>query len=392
MKFTKIDANLTIFYEKEIILWGNCPYAKKMLSLFRFFSLEPSFVLVEEKKEFFWEGVPVISLLDLKEKKGNFLVQLTNYSYDYEKISQIALEYGIKDCLFASESWHMLRTLVLENLQSKEETPLFSTLLEEEVLEKKRALRNYILEHMGENLLLICLPPKTGDHSLMKTFEHYGVEYFQMMHVIEGFERDFMASLPMNVKIITAVRDPIAQNLSLFFEYIAGLSYHYPRRFPTLFQEKTSILADGGDTQELFNQFLAQIQEETILPFSLIPFLQLFSQHIFDLSQCEFNQEKGFSILQKGNIQVFVYQLENMDNILEDMSIFVQKPMKRWIKGNEASGKWVASTYQKAQAELHFPKGYLKASYEAPFVSQFYSPDDIKQFQKRWEMNHDKNF
>lgn len=113
--------------------------------------------------------------------------------------------------------------------------------------------------------------------------------------------------------------------------------------------------------------------------------MDVFNSNIINLYNHSFNTEQGYDIIKEGNIEVFVYQLEKLNDIAPQMSDWIgQTSFDEWINGNEASGKWINDFYKQAQKEIKFSQEFFDSCYNAEWVQHFYSQEDIEKFKERW--------
>lgn len=117
-------------------------------------------------------------------------------------------------------------------------------------------------------------------------------------------------------------------------------------------------------------------------------FFDAFNQNIFNLYEHSFDKEKGYSIMKKGNVEVFVYQLEKLNTIAKEMSDWIdQTPFENWTIKNDASSKWISEYYKQVKKEVKIPNRLFDICYDAPWVKHFYSESDIEKFKYSWRKN-----
>ncbi len=186
------------------------------------------------------------------------------------------------------------------------------------------------------NLILLCLPPKTGDHTLMKTFEANNINYLNLWHLSKSFNLDLFNIKP--IKIITAIREPIDQHISSIYQNIKSdpncesrwisLYLTYILENDGSFEDnlknlKDNFLKKGGGIQDFFDlrMYCRKLSsaDGKIKPV-IIENLEEFSANILDLMAYSFNHETGYAIIQTQNIEVFVYQLEKLNDIVPQLS------------------------------------------------------------------------
>lgn len=256
----------------------------------------------------------------------------------------------------------------------------------------KRFFRRHISS--SENPIFICQPSKTGDYTIMATLENAGIPYYPMWHKSDLFDGDLVKSLgdSTTIKVITAVREPIIRCLSDLYHAITDYDF-----FPQELSEKSkghSFFQEGGDVQALFDCFVkagggthsltgrwAGTSEKGSF---YQQYFALYEEHIADLRQVPFHQEKGYAVVKQGNLEIFVYQLEKLNFLVEELSEFVGKPLEKLTNSNEAKDKWIARSYDIAKKEIKISQEFFDASFSDPYVTHFYSAKDIAGFKEKW--------
>lgn len=163
-------------------------------------------------------------------------------------------------------------------------------------------------------------------------------------------------------KFISGVREPISQLLSL----------HY------------MILPESNieNTEEFINEVGLR------WPYVSSYFDDIYRRIIgIDVFEYPFDKHKGYSIIKKGNVEVLLYTLENLNDIAEDaISEFLGLADFKLIKANEAKNLPYKERYQKALTRLEhaFSEGELEEFYSHKVTTHFYLEDKISDFRNRW--------
>lgn len=228
--------------------------------------------------------------------------------------------------------------------------------------------------------LFICMMGKTGDNTLKSTFSKNQITSCLIPHSPYALNKEFLLSLNKKIKITTAVRDPLSICISGLYEGFA-LPYFTNVIFSYNLTEKP-LFEDCGDVQKIFDE-RTNYNDNAKNPIS--GFMENFSQYVTDLSKYEFDKDKGYTIVKEGNLEIFVYQLEKMNDIVKEMSDWIgETPFDEWTISNDASSKWIADSYKQAQKELKFSKEFFDRCYNNSWVEHFYSKEDIEKFKARW--------
>ena len=174
----------------------------------------------------------------------------------------------------------------------------------------------------------------------------------------------------INWKIITLVRDPIAREISIFFQ-------HLDRNFPDgisnskiveFLQKK--IISFEESTDHACMWFDKELKEN-------------FGINIYDFN---FDKKKGYSIVKKQGIEVLVIRLEDLDGCIN--SAFAEffnfrKPIKLESK-NIGKNKKYSQQYTEVLNDISIPKAVCEKIYSSKYSRHFYDNDMLDKFIKRW--------
>jgi hypothetical protein len=185
-------------------------------------------------------------------------------------------------------------------------------------------------------------------------------------------------------KIITMTRDPIARNLSTFFENLKVRAVNNTGSFE-IQSDYYSILPfvlSLDDVDTLFNLFFDKLRHDTPLVFFDRELKGVFR---IDVYAEKFPKSIGYHIYQNNLADVLLIRLEDLNSCapqafkeflgIEDFT------MKR---ENIGANKIYAELYEKFKETIPLPKSYLDKFYKSKFMQHFYTEQEINRFQKRW--------
>lgn len=278
-----------------------------------------------------------------------------------------------------------------------------------DVILRRRQLKEYT-KNPPEVLNVICSPQKTADVTLCLTFdmlrkldeEITTFQFVNLWHTPRSLSTRTKNKLN-KVKIIVGVRDPIAQNLSVLYQNLNASGTVLPwmcleiekntsmNRCNTIIDKYEKFLRnDSNNIQarfDLYNSIYTScsIDEKNNIHSDYIQFfVPEFQKCQIDILKYPFDQEKGYGIIQEDNIEVFVYQLERLNNIIPEMSNWLEVSFDRLENGNITENKWLGESYQQALKEIQITQEYFDCCYNEPYVTHCYSQSDIEKFKSRW--------
>lgn len=313
------------------------------------------------------EKIPIISpneLFELIKQNNNYLIILPNSNDESIKKKRELNNIGF------------FNVIISDSLQSHNR---FS----------RESLNSISRFNKNSEALILCSLPKTGNDTVSATFLNYDIDFIGLSHdanKLDDYFKDYST-----LKIVTGVREPIIQNLSGLYQQMSA-AYQNPIMdiMRSNFKDREHFFSDFENVNLLFNLTVIQRTKTNTL-ININSFMEDFKKNIVDLSKHTFDKEKGYSIVKEGNIEVFVYQLERMNDIVKEMSSWIgQSSFENWVRSNETNSKWISDSYKQAQKEITFTQNYFDSCYDDPWVQHFYSIEDIDKFKERWRP-HIKN-
>ena len=260
------------------------------------------------------------------------------------------------------------------------------------------------IKNKESNMLLLCIPPRCGDHSLMKLLNELNIDCYNVWNQPRMFDVDNINALSGKnepVKLITAVREPIIQNISVCFLALSSGAVYSPT---CIFDE---AWIEGGDVEQVFYRWLneekyicidgqkEEISSETafyaesgrekyLFPEMIQNFWKQFNDrmHLFDVP---FDVNAGYQIMKVGNFDIFIYQIEKINSINKPLADWLGVKEKILIPREHAGDqKWYADIYEYAKNNIKLRKEYFDKCYSEEYVKHFYSEEMIKVFKESY--------
>lgn len=386
MKISKIDSDLTIYKDNCVIIWGASGAGERIYKLLRGYQIDIAYFCDKDHNKWGTEfcGLKVISPVELDRLYTSkpCVVQIAS-SWEKE-IAEELLKTGIENYITYSEA--QVRLLSLKKYYVSLENPrIFDYYLNEFYSSSRKgiyveawnALMTPFFDNQGE-VVILCMPPKTGDWTIMKTLDDLGVCYINLWNDPYRFTeemREFIGD--RKIKVITGIRDIISQNLSLVFQRVGE----------GRFWGWEECWKNGGDASALL---LRHVKPNFSSVFTLMQrfFDEKFKDYMgINLYKYPFNKERGYSIIKQGNIEIFIYQLERLNEVYHSIFDFLGVSGDKLIMGNTAGEKWYYPYYKRAMSGIEISRDYFETCYNSEGLHHFYSDDDINKFRGRWMKN-----
>lgn len=376
-----IDDNFKIFNGKKIILWGTKIDGILILNLIEYYGYNV-YAFCDNNKQIQnskIDGIQVLSPEKLQEENKDELLVIVCSKLSEEEIAKQLKAMGINFYIPLGEA---LIKLYYRKICKMKNDNINLDYFQEHYTSLN--FNNYIFSNYGlKDLLFICMPPKTADNSLMKTFDKNNISYSQMWHNPINFDKISIENLQQKVKIITSVREPISYDLSVLYQLLDNL-HGMSNLLYSIYEDK--IPETGIDMQILFDEWSKKDNKYCELS-KMSFFYSVFRERILDIFKYPFDQEKGYTIIKEGNMEVFVYQLEKLNNIVPELAEFVGGNFTELEILNKADKKWYSESYNQAKKEIKISKEYFEQCYNEYFIEYFYSYKDIDKFKSKWRKN-----
>lgn len=197
-------------------------------------------------------------------------------------------------------------------------------------------------------------------------------------HLFEGYYlRDLINWTNRPVKIITLVRDPIARNISAFFQ---GMDLRIPN-FNQRFKNNEI------DSEEVIKLFLDSISNNPQYHMTPLEWLDKEFRRSTNIGIYTYNfpKTKGYKIYHSGKTSVLLLKLEKLNQCFTEASsaFFEGKPISLESK-NVSSKKRYNRLYSDFKKTVKLPDTYLQLMYDSKYARHFYSEEEITAFIERW--------
>jgi hypothetical protein len=175
--------------------------------------------------------------------------------------------------------------------------------------------------------------------------------------------------------IVTLVRDPVARNLSGFFQTMRLEFDWAPAAAPQAHP--------AAQLQELRHLFLEKVEwHDDPLTWFDAEIKRTFG---IDVYASDFPKERGYHIYVGDRARLLVLKLELLDQCApEAFESFLNLKGFNLANANLAAEKDYSSLYRRFLAAVALPDSYLDRMYTSRFVCHFYTVEEIARFRSRW--------
>jgi hypothetical protein len=186
------------------------------------------------------------------------------------------------------------------------------------------------------------------------------------------------------VSIVTLVRDPVARDISSFFEAIE--LFHSPVElkrleavagsadaFPILEKRFLELYVDDASGTRVDADPTSWLTEQIEKPFGI------------DLLGSSFETSKGWRVYESDCAEVLLLRMEDIGSCgPEALSSFLGIENIEILSRNVTAEKKYAADYQEFKNRIRLPRKYLDKMYNSRMARKFYSNSELAKFRERW--------
>lgn len=178
-------------------------------------------------------------------------------------------------------------------------------------------------------------------------------------------------------KILTLIREPMARNVSAFFQ---NMDLEFDP------EERVINRAGGrewsGQLDDLIDLFLEDFQHQSTSRWFDDEIKYVFG---VDVLGEPFDMERGFKIYDGRNADVLLIKYERLNEVMADaLTEFLGITNVSLGSQNKAEDKYYSAQYRAFLESGNLPQWYLDKLYGSRTIRHFYSEEEILQFRHRW--------
>jgi hypothetical protein len=185
-------------------------------------------------------------------------------------------------------------------------------------------------------------------------------------------------------KIISLTRDPIARNLSTFFENLElkTVNENCSWLVESEYYKIRSLKVNINNLEKLVARFFDRFYHESPLDFFDRELKTVFG---IDAYSSAFPKSKGYKIYKGKKADALIIKLENL-NQCSNLAFkeFLNIDRVNLIGSNIGSEKDYATLYSRFKNDIQLPESYINKMYQSKYVQHFYSDLEIEELRSKW--------
>ena len=242
--------------------------------------------------------------------------------------------------------------------------------------------------------VLVFQMGKVGSTAVYDSLRSAGLREVEQVHVLTRFDElearvrtDFPAPRPTLREIdrgrelrrrldaapeepwtvVSLVRDPVARNVSAFFQSVTELVPH---------------AREAPDVDELVEAFGSLFPHDDVLiwfPTQFVPVLGI------DVFAVPFDHHAGYQRYESAHARAVVIRAEDLDASWSAATReLFGRSMPRLPRSNQSADKWYAPLLPEFRRRLRLSDAYLDRMYDSTVARHFYRPEELARFRSRW--------
>jgi hypothetical protein len=191
-------------------------------------------------------------------------------------------------------------------------------------------------------------------------------------HVWEGRRTAARLRSGERLDIVTIVRDPVARNVSSFFQ-VADLQYGI----------ELGALEDAGAFDEVTRLFLETFDEHEV-PLRWLDD-ELAAATGIDVYESDFDVERGWVVVEGARARVLVLRTDRLgDTFTAAVEAFLGRPGIALLQRNVSADKATGELYNEFRRCARLPDAYLDQMYNSRLARHFFDDDELAEMRRLW--------
>lgn len=407
--------DLSILFRSKVVLYGTGYWAKQVFACLKEIGIHPEIICqteVTEDKFYNFKVNTLSNVLSIYDDDMYLLIIASDVYYD-EMMELCAGSRKIKICtlygFYTSIKLHVDEHILPEKFEKKVKAGIYTS--RDLYLP---AHKTYVISRFVQSVLLpekyvwIYQPGKVGSLSIQNAILDRSVHIHTISAAywladIEKEYLDYYIQLLRNkkIKIISAVREPISRDIAAFFqssdEELWPFQHYNYNVFPLYGEgEKVELKYKMDEFEKRYPQWKGSLNKSFG---NLTQAIMHYKQDIYswfdyeinrffgvDVYSYPFDKEKGYTIIEKDNVQILLLKMECLSSLEKIIGEFIGDAGYRLGDRNTASKKIYRYAYKKFKESVNITPEYFNYYYGGNCkYEHFYSLKEIKDSYKYWE-------
>lgn len=403
-------------YAPNIILYGASKTGKRILELLNELEVKVWGFCESFPKQKEFCCMPVISISELKYvfNEQKLLIIVTSVyildiisaisKYNFKNV-KIVTYFGIEIAIDANIEKNFIPQKFYKTYMAKKNLEIIKREKRYQQDTRELDLDHLISLFNNPESILIYQPGKVGSSSIYKSILDLKLPVIHLHRLaynpyLFGDKNIIAYNELMNnikqskIKIITGVREPISRDISNFLHNLDdGRWYTYSFLSPDINNTFQQVI-DKYYVNKNYQYTLINDYKWLDICWNYGKYGQMFEWFDFELKKVfgidiydyPFDKEKGITVIKKGNIEIFLYKLEKLNDNEKELGKFIGNSKFILLNNNVGNEKKYKYFYQEFLNNFQLSKKYFEIYYQNNKMMQhFYNEEEILLFIKKWQ-------
>ncbi len=390
--------NCDPIFKSKIVLYGSGYYGRKAAGMLRKLNIPVEAVCTTTKEDpLLIKGIRYINVSELKQMddRENVLIVIATIVCDFmeqimETLDQYRITRGMRITYLGLRYACLLNKKIDKRGELAYEWELWSISLESAV-----RYETYVGPWYGfsENAVWVYTVGKVGSATISKSLESLRIPNAHIHELEEtrmktkgvlyldgrrktyehGFKNHdlFLEKIKKqkHIQIITLVREPIARDISRYFQ--------------SFYTEYTAWL---DQTNDLYKDFIRMTKGFLKDRNQFVWFNQEIKKVFgIDVYEYPFDKEKGYALIEEDNISILILKMEKLNELESVVGEFLKIENFELVNANEAKDRPYRYMYEEFKQNVKLPQSYVDSYYkDNPYMDHFYSEKEKAKFLDKW--------
>lgn len=184
------------------------------------------------------------------------------------------------------------------------------------------------------------------------------------------------------IKIISGVREPIERNISHKWQRISEPYFNDDICISSFIDENYEKYNIHSGIEEKYKELDGLGIYADVMDWFKDYIERLFKIDVFEYS---FDKEKGYSIINKDNISIFIYRLDKLSKLEREIGEFVGNSSFILKQRNIASEKQYSFAYQQYLKHVRIEKNFFDTLVSSKGMTHFYTKEECERYRDKWK-------
>lgn len=381
--------------KKRIVIYGISSSGERIIEYLKFLNIRESIIYAcdtDEKKldnlgeEGKWKGLKVISpikicRLSLKNIiiiiASSYVTDIYNYLLEiecpYDIVGSKSYMHAIHYDIMNGSAQYFPKEIIeryknIYEIWAQSNKQYFNTLKEN----ARYRVMQFLLTK--ETCILVHSIQKTGNKTLEKSLNKYSNAVWSR-HLIGIGEKEkkllskIIRNTYSNIKILSGIRYPIERIIATKWQYMDKIWVYGDRCISNKINKTITSMPDIREYISHDKWFKEQIEE----PFGI------------DVFKYKFNIDKGYTIINKDNISIFLYRLDYLNKLEDEINSFIGYKDFKIINNNQAKEKAYALAYREFLKKVEIDLEFFEEIVSSKEMQHFFSGSERENYYKKWK-------